>query len=322
MKKNKILIAGIYGQDGSYLAQYLLKKRNYQIIGLTRKKKKYFKYFGTDEKKITIVSTNYNYNSLSKIIKKFKPYIIFNLTGQSVPIISWSIPEKTIFSIVNININFIKSILNFSKKTRYFNASSSDIFSESKTRIDEQSPISPDNPYGCAKACSHFLIRSYRQRYKLFLVNGILFNHDSTRRSINFIGKKIINDAIKIKLKLKKKLYIQNTSVIRDFGYAKNYVEGMYKIMKLRKAEDFIISSGNSVSVKDYAESAFQYLGLNKKFIINKKIKSYVKNKIMSKNKKILHKTKWKPISNFKKMIAIMIKEEKIWNFKNAKFKI
>ena len=171
-------------------------------------------------------------------------------------------------------------------------------------------------------ACSHFLIRSYRQRYKLFLVNGILFNHDSTRRSINFIGKKIINDAIKIKLKLKKKLYIQNTSVIRDFGYAKNYVEGMYKIMKLRKAEDFIISSGNSVSVKDYAESAFQYLGLNKKFIVNKKIKSYVKNKIMSKNKKILHKTEWKPISNFKKMIAIMIKEEKIWNFKNAKFKI
>ena len=111
--KKKILIAGIYGQDGSYLAQYLIKKKNYQIIGLTRKIRKNFKYFAGDEKKIKIIQTNYHYSSLSKIVKKIKPFIIFNLTGQSVPVISWSIPDKTIFSIVNININFIKTILNF-----------------------------------------------------------------------------------------------------------------------------------------------------------------------------------------------------------------
>jgi GDPmannose 4,6-dehydratase len=320
--KKKILIAGIYGQDGSYLAQYLIKKKNYQIIGLTRKIRKNFKYFAGDEKKIKIIQTNYNYSSLSKIVKKIKPFIIFNLTGQSVPVISWSIPDKTIFSIVNININFIKTILNFSKKTRYFNASTSDIFSQNTKIIDEQSPISPDNPYGCAKACSHFLIKSYRQRYKLFLVNGILFNHDSTRRSINFIGKKIINNAIKIKLGIKKKIFIQDASVIRDFGYAKDYVEGIYKIMKLSKPEDFIIATGKSISVKEYVEKTFKILGLDKKLIVDKKIKSYVKNKIRSKNKKISNKTNWKPTSNLKKMISIMLKEELIWNFKNAKFKI
>ncbi len=319
--KKKILIAGIYGQDGSYLAQYLFRE-NYQIIGLTRKKKKNFKYFDGDEKKIKIIQTNYHYSSLSRIIKKIKPYIIFNLTGQSVPTISWLIPEKTIYSIINININFIKSILNFSKKTRYFNASTSDIFSESTKAIDEQSTISPDNPYGCAKACSHFLIKSYRRRYKLFLVNGILFNHDSTRRSANFIGKKIINSAIKIKLKQKKKIFIHNASVVRDFGYAKDYVEGMYKIMKLNKPEDFIISTGKSASVKEYAESAFKILGLDKKLIVDKKIKSYVKNKVKSKNKKIINQTNWKPIDNLNKMVSILLKEEKNWNFKNANFKI
>lgn len=319
--KKKILIAGIYGQDGSYLAQYLFKK-NYQIIGLTRKKRKNFKYFEGEEKKIKIIQTNYHYSSLSRIIKKIKPYIIFNLTGQSVPTISWSIPEKTIYSIINININFIKSILNFSKKTKYFNASTSDIFSESTKAIDEQSKISPDNPYGCAKACSHFLIKSYRRRYKLFLVNGILFNHDSTRRSTMFIGKKIINSAIKIKLKQKKKIFIQNTSVVRDFGYAKDYVEGMYKIMKLNKAEDFIISTGKSTSVKEYAESAFKILGLDKKLIVDKKIKNYVKNKIKSKNKKIINQTKWKPITDLNKMVLTLLKEEKNWNFTNANLKI
>jgi GDPmannose 4,6-dehydratase len=319
--KKKILIAGIYGQDGSYLAQYLFKK-NYQIIGLTRKKRKIFKYFEGEEKKIKMIQTNYNYSSLSKIIKKIKPYIIFNLTGQSVPTISWSIPEKTIHSIINININFIKSILNFSKKTRFFNASTSDIFSESTKAIDERSPIIPDNPYGCAKACAHFLIKSYRRRHKLFLVNGILFNHDSTRRSTMFIGKKIINSAIKIKLKQKKKIFIQNTSVERDFGYAKDYVEGMYKIMKLSKPEDFVIATGKSVSVKEYAECAFKILGLDKKLIVDKKIKSYVKNKIKSKNKKIINKIKWKPTSNLNKIVLTLLKEEKIWNFKNANFKI
>jgi len=319
--KKKILIAGIYGQDGSYLAQYLFRK-HYQIIGLTRKKKKNFKYFEGEEKKIKIIQTNYHYSSLSRIIKKIKPYIIFNLTGQSVPTISWLIPEKTIYSIINININFIKSILKFSKKTKYFNASTSDIFSESTKAIDEQSTINPDNPYGCAKACSHFLIKSYRRRYKLFLVNGILFNHDSTRRSANFIGKKIINSAIKIKLKQKKKIYIHNTSVVRDFGYAKDYVEGMYKIMMLNKPEDFIISTGKSTSVKEYAESAFKILGLDKKLIGDKKIKSYVKNKVKSKNKKIINQTNWKPITNLNKMVSTLLQEEKNWNFKNANFKI
>jgi GDPmannose 4,6-dehydratase len=319
--KKKILIAGIYGQDGSYLAQYLFRK-HYQIIGLTRKKKKNFKYFEGEEKKIKIIQTNYHYSSLSRIIKKIKPYIIFNLTGQSVPTISWLIPEKTIYSIINININFIKSILKFSKKTKYFNASTSDIFSESTKAIDEQSTINPDNPYGCAKACSHFLIKSYRRRYKLFLVNGILFNHDSTRRSANFIGKKIINSAIKIKLKQKKKIYIHNTSVVRDFGYAKDYVEGMYKIMMLNKPEDFIISTGKSTSVKEYAESAFKILGLDKKLIVDKKIKSYVKNKVKSKNKKIINQTNWKPITNLNKMVSTLLQEEKNWNFKNANFKI
>lgn len=307
---NKIaLISGISGQDGSYLAEYLLKKK-YHVIGLTRKIKKYKNLLNIDNK-IKLIKTNYSYNHIKKILKKYKPKLIFNLTGQSSPSASWNNPGDTIYSIVNINLNFIESIKDCLPNTKYFNASTSEVFEDTNKRVNETTKFYPTNPYGCAKACSHFLVSVYRKKYKLFLVNGILFNHDSIRRGDEYLGKKIINTGILIKNKKKNFLKLKSTKLIRDFGYAKDYVRAIYSIMKLKKPEDFIIASGVSHSVFDYAKEVFRFMKIPITKIKDQNLlASDIKKISRADNKKIKKKTKWKPKYSFKKMILDFIKEE------------
>jgi GDPmannose 4,6-dehydratase len=308
MKKIAI-IAGISGQDGSYLAEYLIKKK-FQIIGLTRKF-----IFGKNirhlKKNITLVRTKYSKIEVDKIINKYKPKLVFNLAGQTSPNLSWTKPSETIYSIVDVNLNFINSIYYFSKKTKYFNASTSEIFLDTKKKVNEESKIFPNNPYGCAKACSHFLVNCYRKKYNLFLVNGILFNHDSVRRAENFLGKKIAKHSVLIKNNKKKFLKLNSLKPIRDFGYAKDYVKAMYLIMSLKKPQDFIIASGKSYSVKRYAHEAFKLLNISKKKIKSLNIIDVsLKKEIKASIKKIKKFTKWKPEYNFKTMIKNFVNEE------------
>ena len=151
--KKAVIITGITGQDGSYLAEYLLKKR-YLIFGLTRRNiKKKNKNLKKINNKIKLIQTSYSKKQIEKLIKKIKPKYIFHLGGQSGPLKSWERSKETLFSIVNINIRFIEGILKFSKRTRYFNASTSQIFKETKNILNEKSEVKPSNPYGCAKAC-------------------------------------------------------------------------------------------------------------------------------------------------------------------------
>jgi GDPmannose 4,6-dehydratase len=310
MKKIAI-IAGISGQDGSYLAEYLIKKK-FQIIGLTRKF-----IFGKNikhlKKKITLVRTKYSKIEIDKIINKYKPKLIFNLAGQTSPDLSWAKPSETIYSIVDINLNFINSIYYLSKKTKYFNASSSEIFLNSKKKINEESRIFPSNPYGCAKACSHFLVNCYRKKYNLFLVNGILFNHDSVRRGEQFLGKKIVKNSVLIKKNKKNFLKLNSLKPVRDFGYAKDYVEAMYLIMCLKKPDDFIIASGKSYSVRSYVLEVFKLLNISKKKIKSRNVfDTSLKKEIGASIKKIKKFTNWKPEYTFKKMIKNFVNEEKL----------
>ena len=257
-----VLIAGVSGQDGYFLSKKLKKKR-FNIIGLSRRK------IRSEFENLTI-KTNYKESQLIKILKKYKPSIIFNFAGESNPKSSWVSPLKKQNSITKINLNFINSILKTDKKIKYFHASSSEIYGSSKKKITENSFFSPSNPYGCFKLSAHLTLKVFREKYKLFLVNGILFNHESSKRDKKFLTSTIVKNAFKIKKGLKNNLILQSSYPIRDFAYAEDVVDAIYEIMTLKYPTDFIISGGNIFSVKKLAEKIFTKLNLDKKKILFK----------------------------------------------------
>lgn len=295
-----VLIAGASGQDGFYLSQKLNNK-GYKVIGLSRKNRKL-------EFCDKVIKTNYNKSSLVKIIKKFKPKIIFNFAGETSPKVSWRVPFSTINSIIRINQNFLNSILLTNKKIKYFNASSAEIFGNSKKKLSENSKYYPLNPYGCFKLCAHQNLIIYRKKFKLFLVNGILFNHESKRRPNRFLSSKIIRGGKEILKKKKRKLILNNPNPIRDFAHAEDIVDGIFKIMNLKKPDDYVISGGNILSVKNFAEKIFNKLGIDKRKIIfeNKITKSYLDKKVGN-SIKIRKKTKWKAKYTGKKFIDSLL---------------
>ena len=299
--RETILIAGISGQDGGILSKKLSKK-GYKIIGLSRKKR-----ISNFAKKI--IKTKYNKIDLIRILKKFKPKMIFNFAGESNPKTSWTNPLRDQNSITRINLNFINAILETNKKIRYFHASTSEIFGVSKKKLNESTSYSPNNPYGCFKLTAHLTLKVYREKYKLFLVNGILFNHESEMRSEKFLSSKIINHARKIKKGLIKKLVLETPYPIRDFAHAEDAIEAIYKVMNLKKATDFIISGGNIFSVKQLAEKIFKKFKIDKRKIEYKKYdrKNDIKIGDTSKLKKIAN---WKPKYTGEKFIAKLINEK------------
>ena len=239
----KILIAGITGQDGSLLKEFLQKKK-FKILGLSRKK----------NKNKSIIKTNYSFTSLKKIILSFKPNEIYNLSGLTKPSLSWEYPYENFYLNFTVTLNFLEVIRKYSKKTKYFNAGSSEIFENSPKKLHEKSKIFPSNPYGIAKSASHFLINTYRNKYKLFLVNGILFNHESYKNTENYLLKYLLKSSKKIKENKQKNIKILDSRPVRDFGCAKDFVQYFYKLMQLKKSDDFIIATGKSHSVKNVAK--------------------------------------------------------------------
>jgi GDPmannose 4,6-dehydratase len=301
MHNKKILIAGITGQDGYYLSKKLSK--NNIVIGLSRRKKKIYN-------NTKVIQTDYSYEHLNKIIGLYRPNIIFNFACQSNPIQSWQKPYETIFSIVNINLNFLEIIKK--KNIKYFHASSSEIFHKTEKKLNEDSYIFPNNPYGCSKAFSHFLVSSYRKKYKIYAVNGIFFNHESTRRNINYLGKKLITEALNVKYKKQKIIRLKDKHAVRDFGYAEDYVDAAVEIMNQKKPDDFIVATGKSKSVKEFSDEVCKQLNLKKnviKFESNKKNKN---NIVFANTKKIRNITNWQPKYSFKEMISKIINDENL----------
>ena len=297
---NVVLIAGISGQDGTILSKKLSKK-GYKVIGLSRKKKK-------SNFSQTILKTKYDKKHLIKIIKKFKPKIIFNFAGESNPKTSWKYPLKDQDSITRINLNLINAILETNKKIKYFHASTSEIFGISKKKIDEKTYYSPNNPYGCFKLSAHLALKLYREKYKLFLVNGILFNHESEFRSKNFLIPKIIKHAKDIKNGIKKKMTLETPFPVRDFAHAEDTINAIYKIMNLKKPSDFIIAGGNIFTIRQLAETIFKKFNISKRKIFYQAYDR--KNDIMIGNTSKLKKnTKWKPKYTGEKFIEKLIKK-------------
>ena len=258
------LIAGIGGQDGSYMAELLLSK-GYKVYGLTRSidllpSLNLAHLAG----QVTLLYTNYQLHQLVEIISTVKPDEIYNLTGQSYVSKSWELVQETIDSQGVIVSRFLEAIFLTDRSIKFLQSSSAEIFnSDLGSTFNESSSLGPYNPYGCAKLMAHSMVDAYRKSKGMFAVNAILFPHESPRRHQNFAVKKIIHTAVKIKNSQASNLQLGNLEVQRDWGYAPNYVNAMYLMMQADNPRNYCLSTGNTHSLLDIVKTTFSSLDLD-----------------------------------------------------------
>jgi len=342
MKKKIALITGITGQDGSYLAEFLLKK-NYIVHGIKRRTS----LINTDridhlyESNLTKKSFHLHYGdmtdglSLLRVFNKIKPDEIYNLAAQSHVAVSFEEPEYTANSDAIGTLRLLEIIRNSPIKNRvkFYQAGTSELFGKvAETPQSENTPFYPRSPYGVAKLYAHWITINYREAFNIFACNGILFNHESPRRGETFVTKKIINALCKIKSGSREQLVLGNLKAKRDWGHAKDYVEAMWAMLQLSKPNDFIIATGKQYSIKQFLNIVLKELDIKIKWKgegINQKAYDKKGRCIISCNKKYFRPTevdsllgnpakakkflKWKPKYKILDMVREMIKEE----FKN-----
>lgn len=271
------LITGITGQDGAYLAQFLLSK-NYDIIGLTRddsaQNLRNLKYLQIDDKVIIKKCNLLDMASILNILEEFNPDEIYNFASQSSVSLSFIDPTETIQANTLSILNILKAIKALKFETKLYQASSSEMYGNLDILpVNEKSLIHPASPYAISKATAHLTTINYRETYGLYACCGILFNHTSVLSNSNFFIKKIINSGINIKNGLQKELRLGNLDVKRDFGYAPDYVKAIWKILQQDTPQDFIIASGKSVYLRDLVNYVFDKLEIEKnKIIIDKNL--------------------------------------------------
>ena len=271
------LITGITGQDGSYLAEFLLKK-GYKVHGILRRSSSfntgriehlYLDEWVRDMRRKRLINLHYgdmtDSSSLIRIIGMVKPTEIYNLAAQSHVKVSFEVPEYTadVDAVGTLRLLEAVRILGMEKSTRIYQASTSELFGKvCEVPQTENTPFNPRSPYACAKVYGYWITRNYRDSYGMFTCNGILFNHESERRGENFVTRKITLAAARIKAGLQDKLYLGNLNALRDWGYARAYVECMWLILQQPKPDDYVIATGEQHSVREFADLAFRHAGL------------------------------------------------------------
>jgi len=261
----KALITGISGQDGSYLAEFLLKK-GYIVYGVERRcSTKNRVNTGHIQDKIRWLNADLSdQNSLFRAITKSNPDEVYNLAAQSFVGESWNTPEQT--SDINAlgALRMLEAIREFNPNIRFYQASTSEMFGKVKeTPQKETTPFHPRSPYGVAKLYGHWITTNYRESYDMFACSGILFNHESERRGVEFVTRKITNGIAKIKLGIEDYITLGNLDAKRDWGHAEEYVEAMWLMLQQDKPEDYVISTGKSHSIRDFLDIAFKYVGID-----------------------------------------------------------
>ncbi len=329
----KVLIFGVTGQDGIYLSKFLLKK-GYEVHGVRRrkslsnsfrvdyinstifKKKKFFLHFGDVTNSLSVLN----------LIKKIKPKEIYNLAAQSYVADSFNIPKLTTNADALGTLRILESIIKINKRIKFYQAGSSEMFGKVvEIPQTEKTPFYPRSPYGVAKVYSHWITVNYRETYKIFACNGILFNHESPFRGENFVTKKIIKALCKIKFKKQKKLFLGNLYSKRDWGHAEDYVQAMWKMLQNKYPDDFVICTGKQYSIKEFINLVLKELKIPIKWKGKGiKEKGYTNNKcIIECSKKNLRPTevdtiigdyskarkilKWRPKHDIKSIIRDMI---------------
>lgn len=340
MKKQKIaLITGITGQDGSYLAEFLLSK-DYIVHGLIRrastfntsridhifqdlhiKGTKLFLHFGD-------LSDGSN---ISRLLEKIKPDEIYHLGAQSHVRVSFDIPEYTADVDGLGTLRILDAIRESGVKTKFYQASSSEMFGKAQEIPQtEKTPFYPRSPYGCAKVFAYWTTVNYRESYGLFACNGILFNHESPRRGETFVTRKITRGLVRIKLGIDNKLYLGNLDAKRDWGYAPDYVEGMWMILQTKKPHDYVLATGENHTVREFAEYAAKLLdlnliwqgnGLNERGINKKTGKIIIEidsryyrpaevDILLGDSSKARKELKWKPKTTFEQLVKMMVEAD------------
>ena len=275
---NKVaLITGITGQDGSFLAEFLLEK-GYEVHGIIRRSSSfntgriehlYFDEWVRDMKQQRSINLHYgdmtDSSSLIRIIQTTQPDEIYNLAAQSHVKVSFDVPEYTAEADATGTLRLLEAvrILGLERKTRIYQASTSELFGlVQETPQRETTPFYPRSPYGVAKLYGYWITKNYRESYGMFAVNGILFNHESERRGETFVTRKITLAAARIAAGQQDKLYLGNLDALRDWGYARDYVECMWLMLQHEQPEDFVIATGEQHSVREFTERAFAHVGI------------------------------------------------------------
>ena len=338
--KKTALIFGITGQDGSYLAEFLISK-GYIVHGVKRrsssfntsridhiyqdpheKNKNFLLHYGDITDAI----------SVSTLIKKIKPNEIYNLAAQSHVSVSFEVPEYTANADAIGALRILEAIKfhGFEKKTKFYQAGTSEMFGKvQETPQNENTPFYPRSPYGVAKVYAHWITVNYREAYKIFACNGILFNHESPRRGETFVTRKIVIALCKIKLGLQKKLFLGNLDAKRDWGHAKDYVEAMWKMLQKKTPSDYVIASGKQYSVKEFVNLTLNELkikyswkgkGIKSKCFDEKGRciiecdKEYFRplevDTLLGNSRKAFKELKWKPKIHIKQLIKEMVESE------------
>ncbi len=265
------LITGITGQDGSYLAEFLLRK-GYTVHGIKRRSSSFntervegiYRDFHDQETRFFLHFADLaDSSSLSTLLLKVRPDEIYNLAAQSHVRVSFDIPEYTADITASGTIRLLEAIRQTSLHPRFYQASSSEMFGSSPPPQNETTPFHPRSPYGCAKLYGHCITVNYRESYGMFAVSGILFNHESSRRGETFVSRKITRAAAHIKFGLQDKLYLGNLDARRDWGYAPDYVEAMWLMLQQQTPEDYVIGTGVAHTVREFVELAFDHAGID-----------------------------------------------------------
>ena len=269
--EKKALITGITGQDGSYLAEFLLKKGN-RICGLVRRSSTFnrgriehlYPMYKDKDRLLLVYADLSDASSLQKAIEKFKPDEIYNLAAQSHVQVSFDVPEYTA-DVDGIGvIRLLDAIRETKPDAKFYQASTSELYGKVvETPQSETTPFYPRSPYAAAKLYAYWIVKNYREAYNLFACNGILFNHESPFRGENFVTRKITIGAARIKHGLQKTLRLGNLNSKRDWGFAGDYVEAMWLMLQQKKAEDFVIATGKTTTVRAFTDMAFRELGIN-----------------------------------------------------------
>ena len=339
--KKKALIFGLTGQDGSYLAEFLLKKK-YIVHGVKRRSssintQRIDHIYQDPHQKSRNFIIHYgditDSTSVSKIIELVKPDEIYNLAAQSHVAVSFEVPEYTANADALGALRILEAIKfhKLEKKTKFYQAGTSEMYGKvQEVPQNEKTDFYPLSPYGVAKLYAHWITRNYREAYNVFGSNGILFNHESPRRGETFVTKKIISALVKIKMGKQNKLYLGNLDAKRDWGHARDYVEAMWKILQQRKPDDFVIATGKQYSIRQFINFVAKKLNMRIKWLgkgtnekgydlISKKNiifvdKNYLRpldvNTLLGNAAKARKQLSWKPKTNIHELIEEMISEE------------
>jgi GDPmannose 4,6-dehydratase len=308
----RALITGITGQDGSYLAELLLEQ-GYEVFGMVRRSSlEKFERLNHIRSKITIVQADLlDQLSLIEAIRQTDPDELYNLAAQSFVPTSWTQPVLTAeFTAVGV-IRVLEAIRQVNPKIRFYQASSSEMFGKVReVPQNENTPFYPRSPYGVSKVYGHYITVNYRESYGLFAASGILFNHESPRRGLEFVTRKITNAAARIKFGLQKELKLGNLDAHRDWGYAGDYVRAMWLMLQQDEPQDYVVASGKAHSVRDFVEAAFGYADLDwQKYVTTDPalLRPAEVEHLIGDSTKARTVLGWKPEVDFEKLVKLMM---------------